>query len=333
MFNKIYDKIKKFFKENYKFLICLALIFAFFRIELPYVIYTPGGNINLNDRIVIEDSENSKGSLNMAYVTVYRASVPFILLSYILPNWDLTDKSDITADNQSLDEKFELDKIMMETSIDSATLLAYEKAGESIEIKEETLNIVYIAPEAKTDLATFDIIQNVDGNILTSDELYTYIASKNVGDTITMQVLRDGKVVDVTSEVILLDGEKKVGILFVPTYEFITDPKIEISSESDESGPSGGLMLTLSIYDKLIDEDITGGKKIVGTGTIDTNGEVGKIDGVKYKILGSKDADIFLCPEENYEEAIKVKEENNLDIQIYSVKTFDEATSLLEDIK
>ena len=36
-------------------------------------------------------------------------------------------------------------------------------------------------------------------------------------------------------------------------------------------------MLALSFYNSLIDEDITGGKKISGTGTIDLDGNVGEI--------------------------------------------------------
>lgn len=90
-------------------------------------------------------------------------------------------------------------------------------------------------------------------------------------------------------------------------------------------------MLSLAIYNAITDEDITHGKTIVGTGTITVDGIVGPIDGVKYKILGAvkSDADMFLCPEENYEEALEVKEKFDLDILIHSVKTFDEALAYL----
>ena len=92
-------------------------------------------------------------------------------------------------------------------------------------------------------------------------------------------------------------------------------------------------MLSLAIYNAITKEDITKGKTIVGTGTIDINGNVGKIDGVKYKILGANKnkADLFICPKENYEEAIKIKEEHNLDLKIVSVSTFDEAINYLEN--
>ena len=103
-----------------------------------------------------------------------------------------------------------------------------------------------------------------------------------------------------------------------------------------ESGPSGGLTLSLAIYNRLVNEDITNGLKIVGTGTIDMNGNVGSIGGVKYKLMGAvkAKADVFLVPSgENYEECIKVQKEKGYDIKIIGVTTFDEALEKLKELK
>ena len=91
-------------------------------------------------------------------------------------------------------------------------------------------------------------------------------------------------------------------------------------------------MMALSLYNSLIEEDITKGRKIIGTGTIDLNGNVGEIGGVKYKLIGAvkKKADIFLVPEGNYEEAVKVKNEKGYDIRLISVKTLEEAIEALK---
>lgn len=92
--------------------------------------------------------------------------------------------------------------------------------------------------------------------------------------------------------------------------------------------------MSLTIYNQLVEKDITKGKKIVGTGTIDINGNVGEIGGVKYKLIGAvkNDADVFMCPEENYEEAKKIAEEKDYDITILSVRTFQEAIEKLEEL-
>ena len=111
-----------------------------------------------------------------------------------------------------------------------------------------------------------------------------------------------------------------------------TTPKIEIDYKASESGPSGGLMLALSIYNSLVKEDITKGRVIVGTGCIDEDGSVGSIGGVEYKLKGAvkNGADIFLVPNgENYEEAIKLKKDNDYKIKIKGISTFDEALEYL----
>ena len=93
-------------------------------------------------------------------------------------------------------------------------------------------------------------------------------------------------------------------------------------------------MLSLAIYDKLIDEDLTKGYKIVGTGTIGADGSVGAIGGVTYKLRGAVNskADLFIVPAgENYEDAMALKEEKGYDIDIIGVRTFDEAVEALRN--
>ena len=112
------------------------------------------------------------------------------------------------------------------------------------------------------------------------------------------------------------------------------DPSLALKFKSNESGPSGGLMLALTIYNKLVSEDVTGGLKIAGTGTIDQEGNVGTIGGVKYKLRGAVEAkvDLMLVPSgENYEECLRIKEQEHLDIELVSVSTFDEALRALEN--
>ena len=93
------------------------------------------------------------------------------------------------------------------------------------------------------------------------------------------------------------------------------------------------LMIALNIYNSLTSEDITKGRRIAGTGTIDALGNVGAIDGVKYKIIGAhkNKMEIVFVPKDNYEEAIKVKEEYNYDMEIISVDTFDDALNYLNN--
>ena len=330
MFNKIYDKIKIFILENIRFLICLGALVLVFTYELPFAIYTPGGLVNLEKRIDVDNSMDKDGSINMSYVSVRKGTIPSILLSFVIPNWDLKKEEEVTASDASIDELLELEKIYMEASIDNATILAYQKAGKDIKITKRYNYVNYIADFASTDIKVQDVIVSADGKIVSSiEDLKSIVANKNVGDKINIVVKRSGKEKKCYAYVTDLNGEKKVGISFLTTYDYDTNPKLNVKTKASESGSSGGLMLSLAIYNDLVNEDLTKGRTIVGTGTISLDGTVGEIDGVKYKMLGAKDADIFLCPEENYAEAVKVKEKYNLKFDLKSVKTLDDAIDYL----
>ena len=91
-------------------------------------------------------------------------------------------------------------------------------------------------------------------------------------------------------------------------------------------------MLTLTIYNAITGDDIIKGRNISGTGTISSDGSVGEIDGVKYKIMGAvkNNMDLVFVPSPNYEEALDVKEKYNYDIEIVKVDTFKEAVEYLK---
>ncbi|EGX54686.1 secreted protein, partial [Streptomyces zinciresistens K42] len=71
---------------------------------------------------------------------------------------------------------------------------------------------------------------------------------------------------------------------------------------ADVGGPSAGLLFSLGIVDKLngdgADGDLTGGRTIAGTGTIDPAGKVGPVGGVSLKTQAARrdGASVFLVP-------------------------------------
>lgn len=70
-------------------------------------------------------------------------------------------------------------------------------------------------------------------------------------------------------------------------------------------GPSAGLLFSLGIVDKLDDADLTGGRTIAGTGTIDSRGRVGPVGGVPLKTQAAErdGASVFLVPEAECDDA------------------------------
>ncbi len=335
MFNKVYEKIKKFIKENYKELLIYIFLFIFLTYRLPYFIYIGGGIIDLNKRIDLEGNET--GSYNMAYVKEMKATIPTYLLSFLIKSWDLESinesKINENESNRDLDKR---EKLYLEEANNNAIISAYKKAGKKIDIKSSKYKVIYIAEDSNTNIEVGDTLLSVNGVEISSNREYKdYLKSLNVGDKLKIKVERNGNIIDCYANLIELNGEKIVGLYLVNVYEYDVDPKINLKFRWNESGPSGGFMLSLAIYDRLVSEDLTKGRKIVGTGTIDYDGNVGEIGGVKYKLMGavSNKADIFFVPKENYEEAMKVKKEFNYNIKIVLVNTLDDAIKYLKETK
>ena len=331
---KMLDKVKKFFKENYKGILILLFIYLLFNFKLDFSIYSPGGLINLDNRIVSENKVyESKGSINMTYVSLVKGTIPTYFLAKIIPTWDIVSNEDITYDGD-LEETIKIDQYYLQESISNAYMVAYDSAGVNYKIEKSNNYVTYIYEGAKTDLKLFDNIIKYDNiDFTTFTTMQEYVTSKNVGDKVTFLVNRDGKEIECYAELIYLDGNAKVGVSAAIINEYSSDINIDIKSKRTESGSSGGFMMALAIYNALTKEDITKGKTIAGTGTIDSQGNVGAIGGVTYKLAGAvkNKADIMLVPEDNYEEAYNYKKEHNFDIELVSIANFNEAIEYLKN--
>ena len=92
-------------------------------------------------------------------------------------------------------------------------------------------------------------------------------------------------------------------------------------------------MCALDIFNKITEFDLTKGLIIAGTGTINSKGEVGAISGVKYKLLGAykNGANMFIVPTENYDEALQVKNENDLNIILVEADNLHNVVELLKN--
>ena len=333
---KIKEYIKIFFKENYKALIILLIIFVIANYKLDVSIYTPGGMIDLSERISSDDQiYESSGSLNMTYVTLVRGTIPTYLIAKILPTWDIVPNTSITYnENGNMEETINIDKYYLEEGISNAKKIAFDAAGIEYKIKKSNNIVTFIAENAETDLELFDNILKYDNiEFSTFIDMQKYIASKNVGDKISFIVERDGKEIKRVAKLIDIDGSAKIGISAAVINEYDSVPSIKLDTKASESGSSGGFMMTLAIYNAITEYDITKGLMIAGTGTIDSVGNVGEIGGVTYKLAGAekKGADIFLVPEANYEEALKYKKEHKFDIELVSISNFDEAIDYLKN--
>lgn len=105
---------------------------------------------------------------------------------------------------------------------------------------------------------------------------------------------------------------------------------------ADVGGPSAGLLFTLGIIDKIDGDghggDLTGGRVIAGTGTIDGSGKVGAVGGVplKEKAARKDGATFFLVPRDECSDA---QAQRPSGLTLVPVTTLDNALSALSDLR
>jgi PDZ domain-containing protein len=152
-----------------------------------------------------------------------------------------------------------------------------------------------------------DRILSVDGTpVSTGAEVRTAVGKHKPGDTITFVVERSGA--KVTVPVVAgsaPDDPSRAMVGFLPRDGYTSPVTVTVDVE-DVGGPSAGLMLTLGIIDKLTPGQENGGAHVAGTGTIDVDGNVGAIGGIRQKLAGARDAGatVFLVPAPNCAEAL-----------------------------
>ena len=325
------DKLKVFWKENRFYLLFLLIVVVVSNYRLPYYVSAPGGIIDISDRIEMDERVEYDGSLNMLYVTQYEATVPLYLMSFILKDWDLESIKDNQISNENHKEIDIRNKIMLNNSVNNAIYVAYTASGKDIKVKNNRTFIVGTLSDMDLKIGD-EVISVNDKKIDDFNVLKNVIDSSKIGDNLEFKVIRDNKEKEVTVEVKEIDGAKALGIVITNNFDYEIDPEIDLKFNKSESGSSGGLMMALSIYSAISGEDLLKGRDIAGTGTIDINGNVGEIGGIKYKIIGAVNngMDVVLVPSNNYEEAKKVVSENEYDIEIVRISTFNDALEYLK---
>jgi Lon-like protease len=158
------------------------------------------------------------------------------------------------------------------------------------------------------------------------------------GDRLVLELQRDGEQLDVEVDLGVAPDDPTrpyVGVLLTTELDLPVEVVIDAGVIG---GPSAGLMFALSILDLLEPEDLTGGAVVAGSGTLDLEGRVGAIGGIRQKIVGAttrggdrRSATVFLVPRGNLQEAQGTPV--GRDVLLVPVGTLDEAVDALAELR
>src|SRR5262245_52419533 len=184
---------------------------------------------------------------------------------------------------------------------------------------------------AQGHLQAGDLVTTVDGQkVLSADDLAAFIQAKPAGATLQIGYTRSGKAaVTPITTVAGSNGKPQIGVEVQQTQP--SPIKVSIQLEN-VGGPSAGLMFTLGIIDKLGPTDLTGGRIIAGTGTMDDDGDVGPIGGIAQKMIAARavGARYFLAPADNCAEALRSLPTG---LTLIKVTNLDGALTALADVR
>lgn len=187
-------------------------------------------------------------------------------------------------------------------------------------------------------LRSGDVIAEADGHSLAtataSSDLGAIVQAHALGQPVHLSIIRGGQRLAVDPVVVANPdprppGPKKViGVSIEPDYQLPVPVKIDAGGIS---GPSAGLSWALAIVNLLGPHDLTRGRVVADTGTMDYQGNVGAIGGIQQKVYGAEriKATVLICPVANVADAKATLAASHYQMTVYGVTTLHEAVVAL----
>jgi Lon-like protease len=314
--------------------LCVAAVV----VPLPFFyVYLPGPVRDVERLVEVpgEDTYSSEGELYLTTVSVDTSPTVLELLQAAGDSTKAVVVAQEVTGGRSLNELERMQKAEMKVSKRRAEEVALTELGFGHPEGDgaRVLSTVEGSP-ARGVLQRGDVITSVNGEeVKTTCDVGRAVDETPIGEEVTLGVRRDGesRTLELATERNPLDEQGAfIGIAMEDIhYRFETGVDVEFKT-GRIAGPSAGLMFTLALYDQLTPDDLTRGRSIAGTGTIDCGGGVGPIGGVEQKVAGAeaRGAEIFLSPTANAENARSAAH----DIRVVSISTFEQAVEYLEDL-
>lgn len=332
----------------------MLLILAFTLFPIPYYVEVPGETMDLKEIITVNNKhDDKKGSFSLTSVGLRRATPLLALKAKLTPFEEIISEDSLKGG--TTDEEYEqIQKYYMVSSQNNAIQEALKLAGKPYEMKFEGVYVLGVDEHSnfKKSISMGDTVTKVDGHAFdSSEEFVDYVKSQKVGQDMTVSFVHDGETKETTEKLIRLKTDQKPGIGIVLTDDSKIESPVDVKIDTGKiGGPSAGLMFTLEIYEQISGKDLRKGKDVAGTGTIDSEGNVGRIGGIDKKVASASKSgvEIFFAPDDeidkemrkaepgiksNYEEAVAAAKKLDTKMKIVPVKNVQDALDYLEKMK
>ncbi|MEI7771305.1 MAG: S16 family serine protease, partial [Chloroflexales bacterium] len=280
-------------------------------LPVPYGLYAPGGAVSVAPMVDAPGipPTPTRGAL---LLTTIIEQTPIVVAQWLAGQFDpaitLMPPERLVPQASSPQALVAESATQLSESQVTAALVALRLAGYPAALTGDGARV--LAAPAGALLRPGDRIVALGGaTVKTAPDLLAALAGRAARDLVAAVVVRDEQTLHLQLPLLAPaapGGPPRLGVTVETANQAVASPvQILLHPQGIIGGPSAGLMFTLAIYDRLTPGDLTGGRRIAGTGTVSLDGQVGPIGGVAQKVAAAErsGAEIFLVPQENAAEA------------------------------
>lgn len=327
------------------------------QISIPYYVITPGEATPVGQFIEVPKADNHAISGNILLTDVFVSqlnALGYLQYRFLDSNNEIYSSQDLLGPSTSSSEFVDQGYLQMAQAQSFATAAALSHLGYTVKssnVGALVYGVVPGSPAAKT-LKVAQVITAVNGAPTSSEcGLIQALHAYTPGTTVTLSVEQSsinavgafvgGPVVD---KQITLEKAPKASVVDFCGPPFTQTAFVGVEAETQQSwqfpvnvtvhtqdigGPSAGLAMSLGIIDKLSNGQLTGGRVVAATGTIDQNGNVGDVGGVAEKTIAVEraGATVFFVPKVELKTA---QAKASAQLHVYAVSNLDQVLRILQ---
>ncbi|HEX3325895.1 MAG TPA: PDZ domain-containing protein [Actinomycetota bacterium] len=315
-----------------------ALVFASFVVPIPiFFEYLPGPVRDVESLIHVKGAPTYASEGHLYLTTVYidvSVTLAQVVESLFRSDATIVLRQQVTG-GQSIPQLLKENRQMMASSKMQAEAAVLSELGLG-QPTGDGARIEATAPGSPSQdlLHKGDVVVAVDGQkVGTTCDAGKLVQARGIGETVELTVVRNGSRRQVRVKLGTNPQDSAAPYLgvFWQNLHYRFHPQVRATFSTGQiAGPSAGLLFALALYDKLTPDDLTAGRKIAGTGTIQCDGAVGPIGGIQEKVSAaeSQGAQIFLAPRSEAADARSVAH----DISVVPISTLDGAVTYLQNL-
>lgn len=310
------------------FILAFSIAFILVVTPTPFRLMAPGIAELVGPMITIETKTYPvNGAFLLPTVVSEPATLLYCLYSFIEPNATLTTdpEPEPMAQSPTADER------QMGLSQYFSTIIALEALGYEPRGKFSGLRVLSVDEKSPNQgvLESGDLLVGLGGKRLDSFQSFKeQVGALEANEALKATVRRGGKQLELEVKSFRPQGQSILGILIRPELQEQALPFPVTFDSGTTSGASGGLVFALEIYNRLTPDDLTRGRRIAATGTLEPSGKVGAIDGINFKMMGAQRAEctVILFPKDNQKDLSWIPD----GVELIPVESFSEALDALK---